>query len=488
MSTPAPDAAAASERYAAVPEPRRRKAWRPEADDEVAALLRRLAATPWLAGGRNDEAIVAVRRNESALRSALARMGWLLVVERDLVRLRKSPPPRPDVWAARGPKPAEACWFFLLVAAAESMPPRVGIGQLVTAARSAAAEAGVPAINDIGERRAIVAALRMLDERGIVERLDGDLDGYLADEHAPVLLAVHHTRLAHVVANPGTIDPAVDPHAWLAQVHREPDTARRMRRTLIDDTCVHAADLDDAEAAWLSQRVRGDDGAPLAAAFGLTLERRAEGAAFVVPEQGYRHFRELGPVPFPVPGTVAHAALLLVEHASIHGCTTGPGPGWRGLSGQDVRTALATFAADNISGRGGWGAEYAADPALLADRVADLLTGANLARITAAHSSRTVTDAAALTADIGSPDPEHGSEIMWWFAPVTGRWSEEGTATPVAGRHRARREAGSRAQAGAGSPSVSSQGTAAGEDLFSTIAETDAGTASWTPSAEGPPA
>lgn len=257
---PAPDLAPATE--ATPPAPRPRKAWRPEADSEAAALLRHLAATPWLVGGRDDATIAAVRRNESALRAAVARLGWVLVIERDLVRLRKSAPPRPAVWAQQGPSPATCSWFFLLVAAAESMPPRAALGQLVTAARTAAAEAALPSRNDMAERRAIVAALRMLDERGVVERLDGDLDGYLHDEQAPVLLAVHHTRLAHVVANPGTLDPAADPQGWLEQAQREPDAARRMRRALVDDTCVHTALLDEAEAQWLSQRARGDDGAP----------------------------------------------------------------------------------------------------------------------------------------------------------------------------------------------------------------------------------
>ncbi|WP_078900024.1 DUF2398 family protein [Streptomyces sp. SBT349] len=401
---------------------RRRRAWRPEADAEAALLLRRLAATPWLVGGRDDELITAVRRNESALRSAVARLGWVLVIERNLVRLRKSAPPRPQVWARQGPSPAACSWFFLLVAAAESMPPRTGLGHLVTAARSAAAEAALPQRGDISERRAIVAALRMLDERGVVERLDGDLDGYLHDDQAPVLLAIHHTRLAHVVANPGTVDPATDPQGWLEQVQREPDAARRMRRALVDDTCVHTALLDDAEAQWLSQRVRGDDGAPLATAFGLSLERRSEGAAFVVPDEVFRHFRELGPMPFPVPGTVAHAALLLIDHAALHGTAgDGPGPGWRGMTHHEVVAALTQFADNKASGKGGWGAEYANDPVLLADRVGDLLTGTNLVHL--AHADHHIDD-------VAGP--------QWWFAPATGRWAEEGTAAPKAAGSRTR--------------------------------------------------
>jgi uncharacterized protein (TIGR02678 family) len=396
-----------------------------------------------------------VRRNETALRSAVARLGWVLVIERDLVRLRKSAPPRPDVWALQGPSSAACSWFFLLVAAAESMPPRCALGQLVTAARAAAAEAALPSRNDMGERRAIVAALRMLDERGVVERLDGDLDGYLHDEQAPVLLAVHHTRLAYVVANPGTLDPATDPHGWLEQAQREPDPARRMRRALVDDTCVHTAILDEAEAQWLSQRVRGDDGAPLADAFGLGLERRAEGAAFVVPNEAFRHFRELGPMPFPVPGTVAHAALLLLDHAAVHGTVSnGPGPGWRGVTQEQVVAALAEFAAGNASGKGGWGAEYSSDPLLLAGKVRDLLAGTNLVHLTHAN-----------------PQGDNTLSPMWWFAPTTGRWAEVGTAVPKAARSRTRSSANApAAQRTPARPASHATRSQEGPDLFSALA------------------
>ena len=389
------------------PEPRQRKAWTPEADDETAAVLRRLAVKPWLVGGRDDEQLAAVRRNEAAVRSVLNRLGWVLVVERDLVRLRKSPPPRSVAWAAGGPAPLTCSWFFLLVAAGESVAPRVGIGQLVTAARAAAAEAALPVTGDIFERRAIVAALHELEERGVIEPVEGDLDGYVRDEQVAVLLAVHHTRLAHVVANPGTTDPSANPELWLAQAHQESDPARRMRRRLIDDTCVHSVDLDEAEAQWLSQRVRGDDGAPLAAAFGVTLERRSEGAAFVVPEAAFRYPRDLGPMPFPIPGTVAHAALLLCDDAAVNArADAGPGTGWRTMSGRDVLDSLAVSARDN---RGTWKAELADDIPLLARSVADVLQGLNLMRF------GPVTDGMDQEAD-------------WCFSPVTGRWARPGTA------------------------------------------------------------
>lgn len=391
MSTPKPGRANANSRAG--------KVWNPDAGEETAAVLRRLCAQPWLVAGRDDEHIAAVRRNAATIRDVLNRLGWVLVIERDLVRLRKSPPVRRDAWAASGPAPLTCSWFFLLVAAAESMPPCCSIAQLVTAARAAAAEANVPTIGDMAERRAIVQALKMLDERGVVTAVDGDVDGFIRDEDAPVLLAVHHTRLVHVIANFAPGDPSEDAEQWLKTLERESDPARRMRRRLVDDTLVHVIDLDEAEADWLSRRVRSDDGAQVAVGFGLHLERRAEGAAFVVPDEAFRHPRELGDHPFPVPGTVGHAALLLCDYASVHGTQVGaPGPGWRGLSEADVHAALSAMARQHASGKGGWKADLADDPAVLADRVAKLLEALGLLR------------------------RRNDALATCWLSPATGRW------------------------------------------------------------------
>lgn len=378
-----------------------RRAWSAEQNEEAAACLRALMVQPWLVAGRDDQLIAAVRRNEERIKDSFARLGWVVIVERDLVRLRKSPPARLEAYAEDAPPPLTCSWFFLLAAAAESQPPKVAIGPLVTAAREAAADAGVPTTGDLHERRAIIAALRLLDDRGVIERMDGELDAFVTDEAAPVLLAVHHTRLLHLVANWGAADPRVDPTAFIEQVCTERDPARRMRRRLVDDAVVYADDLDDGEADWLSRRVRGDDGAPLADAFGLHLERRAEGAAFIVPSDAYRTARELGPRTFPGPGTVAHAALLLIDHAAADGDPVPAHPGWRAMPGPDVLARLTALAGEIGAGRGGWAAEDVADPAALATKVAGLLRGLDLVRL-------------------DGPDP---LTATWRVSPATARWA-----------------------------------------------------------------
>jgi uncharacterized protein (TIGR02678 family) len=368
----------------------------PDTETEVAATLRLLARQPWLVARRDDVAISAVRRNLTGVRSVLSRLGWTLVVERDLVRLAKTPPQRLADWAMEAPSPLTCAWVFLLAAAAEGLPQQVTIGQLVEAGKAAAAEARVPLSGDRAERRAITRAVRELADRGVVEETDGQIDTYLDDDDAPVLLTIFHTRLLHLVVNfDPTTDPSLDPARWLHQVRREPDAGRRMRRRLIDDTCVHTVDLDEAEADWLSRRLRGDDGAPLAAAFGLVIERRAEGAAFVVPDEAFRWPSELGQVPFPAAGIVPHVATLLADHVAAHGATGGPGPGWRGMARDVVLAELTDLANQQTTGRGGWPAERAADPFGLLVDVERLLTGAGLLRV---------------------------FDSFWWLSPVMGRW------------------------------------------------------------------
>lgn len=358
-----------------------RKIWQPEANREVAAVLRLLMLRPWMVAGRDDDTIAKVRLHAEALRGILARVGWVLVVERDLVRLRKSPPDRRDAYAAAGPNPRTCQWFFCFVAAAESMGRRVALGTFVAAAQAAAAEAGIAVTGDMGERHARFAALRMLTARGVIEELDGTVADYLHDEDPPVLLAVHHTRLLHVIANYSPDhEPASEPEAWLEAVEREPDVARRMRRRLVDDTLVHVCDLDDAEADWVSRRLR-DDGAPLAEAFGLHLERRSEGAAFVVSALDANPARNLGPLPFPASGTVAHAALLVCNWVVADAVDEPERPGWRRVADAALAAKLTELADAQQSGSGGWSAELAADPAgRLRAEVVGFLEGLDLVR------------------------------------------------------------------------------------------------------------
>lgn len=367
--------------------------WLPESEEEVTAALRRIAVQPWLVAGRDDESMQQVRRHERQVRDALALLGWSLVVEPGLVRLRKSPPRRRDDFAAAAPPPQIRSWFFLLAAASEAMPPRCGLGDLVSEARSAAAEVGLPSTNTMSERRAIVAGLRMLIQRGIITQLDGESERFSEDENVLVLLEIHHTRLLHLIANWAAPDPVEAPGQWLAQVERQPDLNRRMRAWMVDDAVIHSADLDAEEGDWLSRRARSVAGLSIAQRFGLHLERRAEGLLLTVPPEAYRYPRELGEFRFPGTGTEAHAALLLCDRATVEGTTDGgPGLGWRGLAADEVGQKLTGLAEENPS----WKGELRTNIPALMDAVQQLLGGLSLLRLS-----------------------EGGT---WWFSPATARF------------------------------------------------------------------
>jgi uncharacterized protein (TIGR02678 family) len=366
---------------------RRSKSWTPEVGLEVADVLRLLMVRPWLYAWRDDDDIAKIRRNRDAIVDVFSRLGWVLIVDRDFVRLQKTAPARSAI-LAQGPDAPSALscqWFFLLAAAAESMGRWVPLGTLVAAARSAAAEAEIATTDDIAERRAIVRALRMLGERGVIEDLDNNLETYVNDESAPIGLAIHHTRLVHLIANFDTQhDPVSFPSEWIDALHDEEtrEEARSVSRRLLDDAVVHVADLTETEVDWLSRRLRDFVG-PLAEVFGLHIERRAEGAAVVVPESAFRAPKELGPVAFPGRGTAAHAALLICAWARDASQADEASDGhWRAVYAHQVAEELERLAEAQSAGRGGWRRDLAEDPSgALLYAVHEILCGLDFVRI-----------------------------------------------------------------------------------------------------------
>ena len=157
-------------------------------------------------------------------------------------------------------------------------------------------------------------------------------------------------------------------------------------------------DLDEAEADWLSRRVRGDDGEQLAkasAAPGTPQRRRRVRRA----GDAFRYDRELGPSPVSSPARPPRCFLLLCGHAQDSGVPAGDGPGWLGMTAADVQAHLAVLASRFGAARGGWRADLADNPAQLADDVQALLPSLNLVRIA------------------------EDDAATWWFSPTTARWA-----------------------------------------------------------------
>ena len=97
-----------------------------------------------------------------------------------------------------------------------------------------------------------------------------------------------------------------------------------------------------------------------------------------------------------MPGTVGQATVLTVDRILLTGRLHPDRAGWRGLNHDDVLAYLGELAVTFAPGRGGWADEYATDTALLAGKVADLLTGLGLLR-----------------SDAGT----------WWISPAANRWN-----------------------------------------------------------------
>ncbi|MBT2526980.1 DUF2398 family protein [Streptomyces sp. ISL-99] len=378
-----------------------------EEQEAVASLARRLRAGTWLVGGRDDEVIEAVHRYLPAVRSALASVGCALTVEPDLVRVHTPVEPLGPMPEGSAP---EGTWFWLTAAVLESLPPKASLGQVVSAARTAAAEAEIAVTQTRTELRALVAGLRMLCERGVLTELEGRVEDLMDGElDPPVLLRIHHARLLHLLPRSvpldeegqWTCDPGRDPQGWLRSLRRPDDVAVRVCGMLAGQAVVHVCDLDAEERQWFSTHL-AREGARVAEVFGLHLEHRLEGASLLVPEE-IADDRVLGPFRFPHrqrngAGTVRHAALLLIDYLTDEGERGGamaPGPGWCGASVSEVVRRLGEMGVRHTR----WGAEYRRRPAYLAEEVRALLQRADLLRVS------------------------EGFEDWWWLSPATARWT-----------------------------------------------------------------
>ncbi|QPK43209.1 DUF2398 family protein [Streptomyces gardneri] len=393
--------------------------WGQGEDEEEAVwqLARLLKTRAWLVGGRDDAAIDAVYRHRGALREVLAAVGCALVVEPDLVRVYSPAPPL----SARLPQgdSARGVWFWLTVGVLESLPGRVRLGQVTAAARTAAAEIELPVTQSRTELSALAAGLRQLCDYGVLEELEGRVEALMdGGEDPPVLLKVHHTRLLHVLPRgvqvdewgQWAVDPGEDPAGWLAGLARPADAGVRVCAMLADQAVVHACDLDEDELRWLSDQ-GPTDGAALARSFGLALEHRVEGAAWVMPQETYDE-RVAGRFRFPGrsrshAGTVPHAALLLIDSFFFEGERGGagaPGPGWCGMPKSRVVGRLGELAKRHAW----WSKDLRGDLPRLAQDVRGVLEPeADLLRVTG------------------------GFEEWWWLSPAAARWTVLSEQAPV---------------------------------------------------------
>jgi len=300
--------------------------------EERRRAVRALLSRPLIVS--SGEARVLVHRHQEWVGLWFSHhVGWELHVDADACRLVKRPAdPNDDSRPCRDPASKDTAlsrrgYVFLCLV----LSTLVGEGRQLTlkniADRLAGfgradpgfAENGVPLELDRREtRRDLVHALRVLLDWGVLARVDGSEEGYVASEEADVLYNVNRPILSRLLAarQPPSLVSAADHETRLLEIWRGAATAsdsedwrtREVRhglfRRLLDDPVLYYDDLDDAEAAYLEKQ-RPFILREITNATGLIAEVRAEGIA-MVDASG-----QLSDYSLPETGTDGHLTLLL---------------------------------------------------------------------------------------------------------------------------------------------------------------------------------
>lgn len=297
--------------------------------DEQRSAVRALLMTPLM--GREHEALPAVRRHADALREWFQReAGWPLIVERDGARLYKRPGETGDPTRGLPGFDRDRCVLLSLAAAVlERSESQISLQQLgerllrEAAAPALAARGFRFALDSQAQRRALVTVCRMLMSLGVLERVAGDEEGFVAGRagaQGDALYDVRRRALSGLLAAPR------GPSSWpadtapvgfderLAALVAEPgvdseDSRRsalrhRLARRLLDDPVLYLDDLGDAERAYFANQ-RGAMAARLAELTGMAPEQRAEGSALTDTDAA------LSDLTLPDEGTDAHVTLLV---------------------------------------------------------------------------------------------------------------------------------------------------------------------------------
>jgi uncharacterized protein (TIGR02678 family) len=314
-----------------------------------------------------------------------SQLGYPLVVESTFARLVKAPLPAyaPVRAARRGTSDAAftaRTYMLLALACGALLAPGVGeqilISALVDQVRADAAEQSVTVTDGIGDRRQLVAALKLLAAWGVVTETDGTLTGWGEHPGDEALLSINRALLIHLLPSPlhqyGTAE-----ETWSRLVAEPP--RRRLRQRLVENPAVFRAELPDDELDVLS-RERTELARHLDENFGLVLEVRTEGALAYDPASGVGGLTD---VDFPGSGSAKQAALLLLDELSA----AAPPDGTVLIGGRAVPAFLVPWErVDTVLGelagryRTAWKGDYAESPAILRAEVVELLAALRLAQ------------------------------------------------------------------------------------------------------------
>ncbi|MDJ1131873.1 TIGR02678 family protein [Streptomyces iconiensis] len=359
----------------------------PSAHDVALAAERRSAARLLLAHplvtakGRHADLFPLIRRHAEWLAQRFQQvLGYQLLVDTGYARLFKAGLGHRSghrlVRSTGTPfTPRTYACLALALSVLVTAPEQMLLSRLVADLKAAAADAGIE-LEGTGrqaEKRTLAAALRQLVDWGALVETDGSVAAVAHEDAGEALLTVDREVARALVAGP------------LAQSRDGADLVRRgadpgfggprtyVRRKLVETPVVYLDELTDSERDWLRTRQRREAQA-FSELLGLEAEIRAEGVALVDPED------ELTDLRLPGTGTVAQAALLLVERLVDRLRPERPGhpaTGGELVVGVPIPEGLVerTLAGlvEEYGRRGNWQRGYVEDLPELRDAVLDLL-------------------------------------------------------------------------------------------------------------------
>lgn len=333
-------------------------------EHDMRAAARQLVVRPLIPAETDPDLFRLVRRYEHELdRWFTQRFGYRLEVSADTVRLFKSTVVarrRPLLTAAGRPFTVrEYTMLALVLAAVAAGPSIISLRDLVKEVRSAATDAEVPVSESGADRRALVTALKWMIRHGAVSEDADRVERYATEPEADAVLRIKPDRVALLplpaLARCETVDELLDRSG-----RRQSSRRAWMRSALLEEPVLYRSDLSDDEWNELRRRLSEESGI-FEEMFGLRLESRAEGVSAIDSEDGVTDSR------FPRNGTVAHAALLLLDRLTDSGSDS--------FARSEVVEIVASLAAEH---RRFW-SQLADEPARLTEAVLELLADHRLA-------------------------------------------------------------------------------------------------------------
>ncbi|HEV8649640.1 MAG TPA: TIGR02678 family protein [Actinomycetes bacterium] len=331
------------------------------------------------ATGDHAETFELIRRHADWLVAQFGQMfGYRLVVQADFARLYK---------AGLGPgaghrllrpggapfTPRTYAYLALTVAVLVTAPEQMLLSQVVTGVRAAAAEAGlrVDEPDSAAERRALAAALRQLVAWEVLSETEGSVGAYADDAGAEALVTVNREVARHLVAGPLAQAADADDLVRRAESSGHGGARVSVRRRLAEAPVTYLDDLTEAERGWLRANQRRE-ARTFSELLDLVAEVRAEGVALLDRRD------ELSDTRFPDTGTVAQAALLLLDELveRLRPADAGtPAAGGRLVIGVPIPAGLVGEILADLCARhaGHWSGAYLEDRSRLQRDVTDLL-------------------------------------------------------------------------------------------------------------------